>query len=204
MTPFITLFGFRKVVDAMKTTLDNAPIDPRSGEVSESTVFKTDFLSITFSVVKASIPMFEPEVSEIRWRLQISWLPVSPVFPSSWIQDNFAQALSTFMGVSQNKICVALTDDHICIMYQKLKVALEAELCAGCGSNILPFDLIECYSCMMQLSEADDNKHMCGVCKEVCCAKIEKTTCCQQHIHRVCSNKWGGDCPYCRAPRSVA
>lgn len=196
----ITLFGLKKVVDVMKAHLENTPINPEvRDDAAERTVFQTGSLKVIFSVVKFEVPLLDPFESETRYQMEIHWEPATNTIPSVWYQQNFASALSALMGAKDNRIAMRLEDQNIPIMYRHLQVALDAQMCAGCGINIVPHELMECYACMMRLNQEDDAKHVCGVCHDKCCAKMEQTPCCDQFIHRVCKNKWHGSCPFCRA-----
>jgi hypothetical protein len=199
MAKTITLFGFKKVIDTMKIQLENEPFS--LGHATASTNFVTSYLKVTFSVVKSEVARLNSDEMETYWSMEVSWAPTSILAPSVWVQHSFSQALATYLGCIYSKMTMSLETENIPHMYSKLKAALEAEMCAGCGLNIVPGGLVECYECMMYLSEEDDSKNVCGVCKDVCCARIETTPCCKQYIHRVCSRKWDGDCPFCRAPR---
>lgn len=205
MARSITLYGFKKAVGIMVTRVDEVPINhlKNGDEAVETSIFTTSNLKVSFSVIKVMIPLFEPDEFEMRYRMTISWVPTTHAIPNYWVQERFAQALSAFMNATNNTISMSLEAEIIPIMYKKLQMVLDAEMCSGCSTNVVPQGLIECYACIMRLEKKDDNQHMCGVCKETCCAKIEKMSCCGQHIHRVCKNKWYGDCPFCRAPRTT-
>lgn len=202
--PSINLFGFKRVVDSMKASLSDAIMDPEYGRVRAGTQFVTDSLTITFYVSKFVVPLLDPREEETRWAMEIEWAPIFQMIPLPQMHDPQrakAQALNTLLDCDDNHFTMRLVEENIVFMYDKLKQVLEAELCAGCRTNIIPNGYIECHSCMMNLQLKDMNKHVCGVCKDCCTAKIEKTMCCSQYIHRVCRLKWEGNCPFCRAPR---
>lgn len=203
-TPSINLFGFKKVVESMKTSLSDTMVDPEYGRVRTGTLFVTDSLKITFFVAKFVVPLLDPHEEETRWSMEIEWAPSFQMIQMHHIHDPQRAkvlALNTLLDCDDDHFSMRLNEENLVFMYEKLKQVLEAELCTGCKRNIVPNGHIECYSCMMNLQPKDVSKYLCGICKECCIAQIEKTVCCSQYIHRVCRLKWDGDCPYCRAPR---
>ena len=183
----------------MKESLEHAVVDPEMGRVRQGTDFRSDYVKVTFYVSKIVVPLLDPEESETRWSMDVEWYPLIPTYHND-TQRAKVQALNTFMGCHDNRYSMRLSEENIPFMHGKLNQVIDAELCAVCHFNIVPKGHIECYSCVMECQHKDDHKHLCGVCKEYCLAKMDSTPCCKQHIHRVCRTKWDGDCPFCRAP----
>lgn len=92
--------------------------------------------------------------------------------------------------------------DAIPKIHSKLAKLLDQTLCY-CEKNIISDGHLVCYTCMMNLTEEDLDKHKCGICLNECLAPITKTTCCGQYIHKACVSKCKKKCPYCRSEKYV-
>ena len=90
------------------------------------------------------------------------------------------------------------THDPCIDIYHAIKTALTCELCS-CGRSMKPEGELTCLSCLAECREEDMCKHMCGVCHDVCNARIIQTSCCKQYIHDACRINCKNKCPYCRA-----
>lgn len=83
-------------------------------------------------------------------------------------------------------------------IYHILHTALTCELCT-CHRCMKPDEELTCLSCLAECREDDMSKHMCGVCHDMCNARIDTTACCKQYIHDACRIKCKNKCPYCRS-----
>lgn len=188
------LFGFKKAIESMKASIDNTLADDEQGFEYITTSFRREDHHIIYFTLEKFVDHLTGSGMITIYSMKIEWT-------SSRLGDFFPLALNTYLQGANNCICMNLSDRNVEYIFDKMKMALEAELCVGCESNVVPKDCMECHACMMGHTEQDDRKHMCGICHEVCRAKIEVTPCCFQYIHKVCSKKWKGSCPFCRRAR---
>lgn len=191
------LFGFKSAIRLMKASLDGLLADEVEGVEFITTSFKRrDNYLIQFTLEKiverimgsGMVPSF---TMKMEWKS-------SDAFHLPNVYDAFSLALGMYLQTEDNYFMMAYSEENVEYMFKKMKMALEAELCLGCETNIVPLGCMECHTCIMGYTEQDDSKHMCGVCHDTCQAKMEVTPCCVQYIHRVCRKKWHGSCPFCR------
>lgn len=192
------MFGFKAAIKCMKASLDGLLEDDTEGDESISTSFKRgDNYVIDFTLEKTVDHVVGCGMLS-TYAMKMEWKSSDPLFPYMPANDAFILALNACLHTDDQCIIMNLCDENVKHMFGKMKMALEAEMCVGCETNIVPKDFMECHTCMMGYTEQDDAKHMCGICHDTCQAKIEITPCCFQYIHRVCRKKWHGPCPFCR------
>lgn len=125
--------------------------------------------------------------------------------------DPFFAAVSRHLGQFGTRMNLAVMDteckdlkskdDALPGALERIQRLLDLEMC-DCGRMVKPSERLVCNTCILECGEEDVAKHVCGVCKELAVAPIEKTKCCDQHIHSVCLDKCIGvsdKCPFCRA-----
>lgn len=124
-------------------------------------------------------------------------------------QSPFVSAMARYHGtsgafmtldvVNSNLMSVCPPRDAIPYVYEAVQEMMALTMCENCDMNVLNTEEdAVCLTCIAGLAEDDLGIHMCGVCRDTCCAPIRKTRCCGQWIHKVCQRKCGKKCPFCR------
>lgn len=131
----------------------------------------------------------------------------------SWDNNNddaFCDAMCRFYGVDTDAMYFTIGDidkdmrfaasgrDAIDTIYDRLTQVLSIELCP-CEKCMIPDGEMICLTCCVGVEQEDLKKHMCSICFETCVAPMVCTECCHQHIHKVCKERCGLTCPFCRA-----
>jgi hypothetical protein len=195
MATKITEVGLRATLQRMMARIINKRSHPLF-------IFRTDGRTIRVTITARTSFIYEPG-DETFFDVRASW------HDAYGYDSAFVAAMNMFYDTEISHINLAQVSASLCFsktgldavptILSKLLQVVSLELCT-CEKCVIPDGEVVCYTCALGVREEDVNRHMCGICYEICVAPVTKQTCCGQYIHSACKAKCMGlVCPFCRA-----